>query len=193
MESEDPLSQLADIQLPEPVSFWPLAPGWWVLIALFVLFVGWMVVLAFRKLIWKKRLEAAQKELDKAILAYRKKNTQENADENQAGLDYLYDVNKVLNRVALDTDPSQKRHIASLSGPAWLSYLDQSYGGKDFSEGSGKVLAEGQYRPVFAGEIEALYNLSKQWILSRYKIDNVSRKMAKRHKQPKSDSNRVST
>jgi len=192
MESEDPLSQLADIHLPDPVGFWPLAPGWWVLIALFVLFIIWMLVLTFRKFLWKKRLEAAQNELDKAIVAYREKCAHENADENQAGLDYLYEVNKVLNRVALYTDTSQKRDIARLSGSAWLTYLDQSYGGNDFSQGPGKVLAEGQYRPVFAGEIEALYTLSKQWILSRYKSGNASRKKANRNKQAKSDASRVS-
>jgi hypothetical protein len=34
----DPLAQLRDIHLPEAVSWWPLAPGWWVLAVL--LFVG---------------------------------------------------------------------------------------------------------------------------------------------------------
>jgi hypothetical protein len=32
----DPLAQLRDIHLPEAVSWWPLAPGWWVLGALLV-------------------------------------------------------------------------------------------------------------------------------------------------------------
>jgi hypothetical protein len=32
----DPLAQLRDIHLPEAVSWWPLAPGWWVLAALLV-------------------------------------------------------------------------------------------------------------------------------------------------------------
>ena len=103
MESEDPLSQLADIHLPYPVSFWPLAPGWWVLIGILVVIAIWMLVLAFRRLLWKKRLEAAQRELDKAIVAYREKlaANAESKAVNQAGLDYLYEVNKVLNRVAL--------------------------------------------------------------------------------------------
>lgn len=44
---QDPLSQLRDIHLPEPVSWWPPAPGWWILavIILATLFftVRWLV------------------------------------------------------------------------------------------------------------------------------------------------------
>ena len=168
MESEDPLSQLADIHLPDPVSIWPLAPGWWVLIALFVMFLIWLSYKAFRRLILHKRLQAAQDELAKAIDVYRASTLSADADKNKAGLDYLYAVNTVLNRVALFTDSRQQREIARLSGTPWLEYLDQSYGGNDFSEGLGKVLAEGQYRPIFAGEVEGLYTLAQNWISSRY-------------------------
>ena len=33
---EDPLSQLRDIHLPEPISWWPPAPGWWILAVIVV-------------------------------------------------------------------------------------------------------------------------------------------------------------
>lgn len=169
MESEDPLSQLADIHLPDPVSIWPLAPGWWVFIAVVFLFLIWLAYKALKKLMLRKRLQSAQAELSKALQAYRTATSSADCDNNKAGLDYLYAVNTVLNRVALFTDARQQRTIARLSGKPWLSYLDTSYGGRDFSEGSGKVLAEGQYRPIFSGEVESLYTLAQSWIASRYR------------------------
>ena len=40
MQGSDPASlPLRDIHLPDPVSWWPLAPGWWALLLLLVIFV----------------------------------------------------------------------------------------------------------------------------------------------------------
>ena len=53
MSEENPLVNLKDIHLPPPVSFWPPAPGWWILALLLIstLFIGgvWL----YRK--YKKR------------------------------------------------------------------------------------------------------------------------------------------
>lgn len=40
-EKEALLQQLSDIKAPEPVSWWPPAPGWWVLALLIVLALTW--------------------------------------------------------------------------------------------------------------------------------------------------------
>jgi len=36
MSEENPLVNLKDIHLPPPVSFWPPAPGWWILALLMI-------------------------------------------------------------------------------------------------------------------------------------------------------------
>ena len=43
MNPSDPLAQLRDIHLPEAVSWWPLAPGWWVLGTLLIAGLAYMV------------------------------------------------------------------------------------------------------------------------------------------------------
>jgi hypothetical protein len=179
MESEDPLSQLADIHLPDPISIWPLAPGWWIVIVLIFASLCWLGFLSFRKFMLTRRLQTAQRELAKAIQTYHGTIKNENNNQNKAGLDYLYAVNTVLNRVALYTDPKHSREIAKLTGKPWLEYLDYSFGGTEFKDGPGKVLAEGQYRPIFIGEIEALYSLAQSWINSCYKEKNQTKSSAK--------------
>ncbi|WP_144393396.1 DUF4381 domain-containing protein [Pleionea sediminis] len=36
-QSVDPLAQLKDIHTPDPISWWPLAPGWWILAVLIII------------------------------------------------------------------------------------------------------------------------------------------------------------
>jgi hypothetical protein len=38
----NPLDQLRDIHLPEPISWWPLAPGWWFVIILVIGIFVWL-------------------------------------------------------------------------------------------------------------------------------------------------------
>ena len=57
MNQNDPLADLADIHLPNSISAWPLAPGWWVLIilacaglvALFILWSKWHASRLYRR------------------------------------------------------------------------------------------------------------------------------------------------
>ncbi|MBT3527943.1 MAG: DUF4381 domain-containing protein, partial [Porticoccaceae bacterium] len=41
MMQGDPLAELRGIHLPDPISWWPLAPGWWVLIVIFIAGLSW--------------------------------------------------------------------------------------------------------------------------------------------------------
>ena len=42
MNNPDPLADLRDIHLPEAISIWPLAPGWFVVIALCLAAIAWL-------------------------------------------------------------------------------------------------------------------------------------------------------
>jgi len=45
----DPLAQLRDIHLPDPILWWPLAPGWWVLIILCLGTFIWLAIKAVQR------------------------------------------------------------------------------------------------------------------------------------------------
>jgi len=45
----NPLDQLRDIHLPEPISWWPPAPGWWFLALCGAVLLGWLATLLYRR------------------------------------------------------------------------------------------------------------------------------------------------
>jgi hypothetical protein len=161
MEAEDPLSELADIHLPDAVGFWPPAPGWWVLAALALL----ALVLLYRKQLarafLRRRLGAALRELDNALRAFKAA-----PERNAAGLQLLQTFNAVLKRVALVhySDPA----VPGLSGRAWLRFLDAQMHSADFTVGAGQVLGDGIYRPVFDADVDALHALCRRWVEQCY-------------------------
>jgi hypothetical protein len=165
MEAEDPLAQLADIHLPGEVPFWPPAPGWWVLAGMLLLGLVLLGRYWYRQRQTRRRMNSALFELDQAYQAWQQKSAAGDA-RNQAGLDLLYGINATLKRVALVYYPQVD--VAKLTGTAWLHFLDAADHGNNFSEGAGKVLGDGTYRPVFSADVDALYTLARSWIMRCY-------------------------
>lgn len=100
---QNPLDQLKDIHLPDPISIWPLGMGWWVLIALIICFVA-LTAWWIKKNQWKR---VAKQQL----LSY----------EPVASVDYYYQINRSLKQIAVQRFGSQ---CAQLSGSRWLEFLD---------------------------------------------------------------------
>ncbi|MEM8730146.1 MAG: DUF4381 domain-containing protein [Pseudomonadota bacterium] len=127
--------------VPAPVSMWPQTVGWiWLAFALLALFVG----LAWRIRAWHHAnayRRAALKALD-------------------AAGDAPEDIAAILRRTALATFP--RAEVAGITGRAWLTFLDQSYGGTGFSQGPGQILAEAAYRPC--PPAPELKPLARDWI-----------------------------
>jgi hypothetical protein len=71
-------------------------------------------------------------------------------------------------RVTLEAYP--RKDVASLSGDAWLNFLDASYGGTGFREGPGKLLPLLSYKPPKCfeafrkNEVSELTVLIRRWI-----------------------------
>lgn len=168
MEAEDPLSQLKDIHLPGPVSFWPPAPGWWVLLLLALVALAFIYRKAIAAMIRRRKLANVLAELDRSYDAFREQSLSEEK-RNNAGLEFLAEVNVLLKRVAQVRIP--RAGAASLSGSQWLYFLDSQDGITAFSQGPGTPLADGIYRRNFDADTDALYSLAKSWIENRYRDD----------------------
>ncbi len=149
MPEQDPLAQLRDIHLPDAISIWPPAPGWWLvlLIVAALLAVG---IIALRNYLQSNR--------------YRKQALQQLAllDLQNPSV-YLQQLNRLLKQTALAGEPN--RDIAGLSGQQWLSYLDSTGDSTDFSQGAANALAHGPYAPETANlDTSELQHIAEQWI-----------------------------
>ncbi len=116
MNGADPLAQLRDIHLPADIGWFPPAPGWWLLglLLLAALVFGlWRVWILYKAKAYRRE---ALRELNALHSDW-----QHTSNPQQ----YLSGVNQLLKRVALRSFPRQT--VASLSGPAWLEFLDQHW------------------------------------------------------------------
>ena len=104
---------LRDIHLPDGVSWWPLAPGWWLLLVISVM-IG-MVIWALRLNKQRQLLrQQALRELAQIEAAFgRHQNIQQLAS----------DCSVLLRRVCISR--FARGEVAGLTGEAWLQFLNQ--------------------------------------------------------------------
>ena len=144
---------LRDIHLPDAVSWWPPAPGWWLLLGL----VALLVFAAFRR--WRRgrgRRAAvchARRELAAIRQTFRLR-------PDRAGLARA--LSALLRRLAMSL--YGRRDAAALTGEDWLAFLDQKAGGHAFTQGAGRGLIEAPYRADPEYDHAALLRLVSEWI-----------------------------
>jgi hypothetical protein len=147
---------LRDIHLPDPVSWWPPAPGWWIVAALLMVGAGLAAIVAWRRRTRVQRRALAM--LDGLQRRYR-------GDGDAAAL--ARGLSTLLRRLALECAP--RREVAGLTGNRWLEWLDRGLPGEPFSRGIGRLLTDAPYRPSPAlapGDVNELIELSRQRIES---------------------------
>ena len=130
---------LRDIHLPAEPSWWPPAPGWW-LIALIVLAL----------LVWQGLRLRRRQRLARARRGLLREFDRANAESGAAKVAAL---SELLRRTALRYAPGSAR----LRDEDWLAFLDADDPEQPFLRGPGRLLLDGPYRPqVEANDAAAL-------------------------------------
>jgi hypothetical protein len=147
----DPLSQLRDIHLPVEPSWWPPAPGWWLLILLAIALLTVLLVWLIRRY----RANAYRRAGLRQLRALRERQQSE-----PDAIAYLSTINGLLKSVALRGYPDAD--IAARSGDLWVDFLNRTLPpGSEFEP----AFADAGYRPHEpALDLDRLHETAALWI-----------------------------
>ncbi|NNM59451.1 MAG: DUF4381 domain-containing protein [Legionellales bacterium] len=147
------LQQLKDIKQPPPVSWWPLAPGWYILLGLVMIIAVIGAYYAYRhfKKWHRKRLVLSQIQALKLWFA-------EHADTQQVASQ----LSILLKQVVFVSYPPQE--VAGLHGEDWLLFLDRVSRSSKYSQGCGRLLMTAPYATQTDENLDDLFQLVKQTI-----------------------------
>jgi hypothetical protein len=139
----DPTLALRDIHAPPAPPLWPPAPGWWLLAACIAAAVAIVLALRWRR---RRRRAASGARFDAALA--------QAASPTEA----VAAMSDLLRRAARLHDPDADR----LHGRDWLARLDDGDPARPFTDGPGRLLLDGAFRPdVDARAVDALRPLAR--------------------------------
>jgi len=154
MNPQDPLAQLHPLREPQLIGWWPLAPGWWLLLALLLVVLAATAYWLWRRYQKRAYRRQAERQLDALRLAY------QNDNDSAA---FVANVNRLLKATALVVYP--RRTVAAASGEQWLALLNDTLADSGTDKTFTPEFAEAGYRPgPPATDPEQLHQLALAWI-----------------------------
>ncbi|WP_263080007.1 DUF4381 domain-containing protein [Endozoicomonas sp. Mp262] len=153
MDQTSLLDQLRPNLLPEPVSYWPPAMGWWLIAILLITGIAvaaTFLVRHYRKNRYRRHGLRKVQAIYQSYLNHQQKRQ------------FAHDCNRLLKAVALQAFPRQK--TAQLNGQPWLDFLYESSGNGLFKQTAAAALGAERFKPDQEPDVELLHTLTKSWI-----------------------------
>ena len=148
----DPLQDLRDVHIPDPISWWPPAIGWWMIMGLLII-GGSLIIWA-----WVYYQRTRPRRLALAQLKDVRQQYATHSDDHWA----ITQLSHLVRRVALAAFP--RSQVAGLSGQSWLKFLDTTGHTNQFSDGPGQALRSGPYQTHGPRAVSELIPLIERWI-----------------------------
>ncbi len=146
-----PGPELRDIHLPPDPSWFPPAPGWWILAALLIALLVWLFLVARKRMRKRRWLAALQAEVARIASDHA---AHDDPRQTTAA------VSQLLRRAALRLD----RHAAAYQGDEWLMWLDARGSTNDFMTGPGNVLVDAPWRRAPQVDVDGLLKATRNWL-----------------------------
>jgi hypothetical protein len=151
------LAQLKDIHLPEAISWWPLAPGWYGLMLLIVCLVISLVYMAHKRAMYSRPKKQAL-----ALLATYKQAYERDCNAQLTSAR----ISELLKRVALVYYP--RAEVAGLQGMSWVDFLNTTSKKLDFKP-IANMLLESPFKLGETVQLNPLISKAELWIKQRKK------------------------
>lgn len=148
------LEQLPDIDLPAPIGIWPLAVGWYAVIAVVGVFI--LVAIGYY-------VQRARKLRPRKLILRKLADLQLRYAADHDAVNLAADVSALLRKACLLA--FARRDVAGLQGQAWLEFLDQTGKTTDFTKGVGQVLVTAPYQLHAQFSVPDLLNLVSSWVI----------------------------
>lgn len=126
---------LRDLHLPEAISWWPLAPGWWLVIGLALIALGYLLRIWLRNRSRGAARRYALRQLNALLQEY---------EQHKDLVTFGAKVSALLRRTMLAYAPRQD--VAGLTGDEWLNWLDRDLARPVFANGPGRQILDLPYR-----------------------------------------------
>ena len=148
------LADLKDIHLPAPVSVFPLAPGWYIVLAI-------MLVIVVLLILWQLRRASKQYKLKQVLILLAQIEAKAQASEPEEREEVLPEISILLKRVA--REKFSELHPQNLFGEKWLQFLDRSGKTTEFTTGTGRILLD-VYKRQSLENPQELLGVVKNWL-----------------------------
>lgn len=166
---------IRDIQLPDAISWWPLAWGWWALLAAMIVLI--FLGLALTKYLALKKEQRLAPEPIRPILQREVIAIHHMYHKNKDDTWLVQQLAQVLRKtVLLESSEAKKNSLAGLIGVDWLHVLNHHFGLNKTDDKSGKksgfvsklglALIEAPYRKDYEFDAESLVKLT-YWALTQ--------------------------
>ena len=162
MQQADPLANLGPLIAAAPIAtsgpfVWPPALGWWVSLVLIIasiISISWLI----KKSYAKKQVRA------RYYGAFSKVNLLKSNQTEEEQSTYVRQLTQAIKAIALERFGNKE--VATLSGQAWLEFLDTTGKCNHFTNGSGQVFGKSMYQPTIKNipDCDHLMTICQDWV-----------------------------
>lgn len=145
-------ASLRDIHLPDAVSWWPPAIGWWIVLALIIASVIFIPKL-YRRATYTPLKKVANDTFMEIIKQHKKNNN---------GLEFVVNTSQFLRQTAMSY--TGREQVAQLTGDKWVQALNNISVKKIFTDSLKQSLIDAPYQKDSSVNTEQLINAVQEWL-----------------------------